>query len=165
MTNNDVYEWSDTIKRVLTLFGYEGDVTIEETDEPDTFWVYHSAFEFPFIGVFPKTNEVFTVITESHTFFDHNGIKRKAKEGIVFNGYTKDPLYYSIYREPEYQRIMMTDHTFNKYGMPIPAKHAKGEIIYTNANLSGGTRKEVLKAPCFESKIFNISHIVEALRK
>ena len=147
--NMNKKELANSLERVIQLFGYEGKVTIENAEVPGEYFIYHSAFGCPFYGLSIKSDEIFTVLTADHRFVDLNGFDRVYKEAIVFNGYTIEPLLYSIYREPEYQRILFKDLL----------GHHRGNILYANNYISGGYRNQLLTAPIFDSEVFDINLI------
>lgn len=154
MEHIDRKEWSEVIEETLRLFDYEGEVTIEDSEEADEWLVSHPAFGCPFVGFYPKVEEIFTVLTAERAYKDPNGLDRKHKEGIVFDAITKYPLYYSINNGPEYQRIIIRDFS----------KHKKGEILYCNGNISGGYRVHSLVKPIFESEVFDVNTLITKLR-
>ena len=154
MRNIDKNEWSKVIEDTLRLFGYEGKVTIEDGESPDEWLIRHPSFDYPFVGIQSKVDDMFTVVTMDHRYKDLYGQDRKHKEGIVFFAPSMTPIYYSIFNEPEYQRVMINDFL----------KRKKGDIVYSNSCVSGSYRQHTLVKPIFESEVFDILDIINTLR-
>ena len=151
----DKKRWSKVIENTFRLFGYDGRVTIEKCNDAGQYLIYHSAFGCPFIGFFPKVEEMFTILTMDHRYIDLNKFDKVHKEAIVFDANTLNPMFYSIYNEPEYQRIMITDFM----------RFKKGDIIYSNEWNSGGNRQYPLAKPIFSSEIFDLDTLIQTLKK
>ena len=147
MNNMNKKELSNSLERLIRLFGYEGKVTIDNAEVDGEYYIYHSAFGYPFYGMSPKSDELFTVLIADHRYIDLNGFDRAYKEAIVLEGYTLEPLFYSIYKEPEFQRIMLKDFL----------RHKRGDILYANKYISGGYRSQLLTAPIFDFDVFDVN--------
>jgi len=131
--------------------GYKGDITI--TPEKDGYIIKHTAFEEPFWGFYPgNITERFTVLTVNTTFKPHEKIDFEAtyKEALVLFVGTFQPEMYSIFREPEFQRIMLSDG--NHY--------LSGEIFYDNRCMKCGLGRQKLDKPLFTSKILDIDRLI-----
>ena len=142
-------EWRERISEALRTFGFDGEVSIEVEPETDELLISHPDFGCPFTGVFSKDGNYLSVLTIDHyTQEPEDAFERHHCEAIVFDASTFEPLYYSIYREPENQKIMMSDFGIFK----------KGNILYENYCPRGYFEKK-LDEPVFESDVFDI-HVI-----
>lgn len=144
-------QWKERISEALTTFGYEGEVSIEVNPENDELLIYHPGFGCPFAGIFSKDGTYLNVLTiEQYEKVPGEDFERMHCEAIVFDASNFNPLYYSIYHEPENQKVMMSD--FGKY--------ERGDILYQNNCAHGRYIERILDNPIFESEIFDISKIL-----
>ena len=144
-------KWKKRISEALKRFGYDGEVTIDPEPDSDELTIWHSDFVSPFTGIFSKDGTFLTVVTmERYTQDPEDDFERFHCEAFVFDTVTFEPLYYSIYSEPENQKIMMSD--FGRY--------KRGEILYQNNCIHGRYIERVLDKPLFASEIVDINHII-----
>ena len=139
--------WEGRISETLKRFGFEGEVNIEGFPDYDEYLIYHPAFKFPLTGYFSNDGSLFNVIMSEHfTQFPHEDFEVMFRETIVFDVVTFTPLYYSIYHEPETQRVMMSD-----YG-----KFKSGDILYKNNCAHGRYVERILDKLIFTSEVVDI---------
>lgn len=144
-------KWKERISEALKKLGYEGDVSIDFEPDSKELIIWHSAFGCPFTGIYSKDGTHLDVLTMEHfTKLPGDDFARKRCEAIVFDASTFEPLYYSIYSEPENQKIMMSD--FGNYKC--------GDVLYQNNCAHGRYIERILDEPLFESEIIDIHRIL-----
>ena len=155
MTDFEMHGWREAVKNVVALFGYDGEVTVEKGQEPGTYCFKHSAFDHPFIGYYPQPHELFTVITVDHSFRDPGEKEdRKYKEAFVFDAANQNPLFYSIFKEPVFQRVMISAFY----------RHAPGAILCENRDSREHYMHEPLEELLFQSELFNLDEVRRGLK-
>ena len=139
--------WEGRVSEALKRFGFEGDVKIEKIPEYDEYLIYHPAFGCPLTGYFSNDGKYFNVLMTEHLAqYPHEDFEVMFRESIVFDVPTFTPLYYSIYHEPEAQRIMMSD-----YG-----KYSSGDILYKNNCAHGRYVERILDKLIFTSEVVDV---------
>ena len=156
MTIQKKDQWVKVLKETFELFGYHGNVTIEDGESTGEYLIYHDAFEHAFVGFYPKTDEIFTVLVTEHPVkLPDEDFYRTYKEAFVFDAVMMIPLFYSIYQEPTYQRVMIT----NTKGF-VP-----GEIRCYNSCSRNGYKTLVLDKLMFPSEVFNLEEVIKNLKQ